>query len=337
MNIHELTSGRFPYTRLRRKRKNQFIRDLIQENRITAKDLIYPIFILDGKNREEPIISMPNQLRVSIDKLMHIAEKCISLGIPAIALFPYIEDNKDESATESYNPQGLIPRAIRALKSQFPELGIFTDIALDPYTIHGQDGIIDSQGYVLNDITNSTLVQQALCHAEAGADFVCPSDMMDGRIGAIRVAFEDNDFVNMGIMAYAAKYASNFYAPFREAVGSVAYLGKSDKFSYQMNSANSDEALHEVKLDIDEGADIVMIKPGLPYLDVVYRVKTTFKVPVGVYQVSGEYAMLKLAANNGLIDYEKALMELMLCFKRAGSDIIWSYAAMDVAEILKKN
>ncbi|HMT02267.1 MAG TPA: porphobilinogen synthase [Burkholderiales bacterium] len=334
--LDELSKGKFPYIRLRRNRKSQFIRDLVQENRLTAKDLVYPVFILDGVNREESIKNMPDQLRLSIDKLMYIAEKCINLNIPAIALFPYIESKKDESASESYNKEGLMAKAIRAVKSRFPELGVFTDIALDPYTIHGQDGIIDDRGYVLNDVTNSILVKQALCYAEAGADFVCPSDMMDGRIGVIRKSLEDNGFVNTGIMAYAVKYASNFYNPFREAVGSATYLGKSDKFNYQMNSANSDEAIHEVKLDIDEGADIVMIKPALTYLDVVYRIKNVFNFPVSVYHVSGEYAMLKLASNGGIIDYEKTLMELMLCFKRSGADIIWSYAAIDVAEILKK-
>ena len=323
-------------TRFRRNRKNQPIRDLVQENHVTTNDLVYPVFILEGNNRKEEIKSMPGQYRMSVDILLIVAKKCVDFGIKAIALFPVIESEKTEDARESYNPDGLIPRAIRALKSHYPNIVIFSDVALDPYTSHGQDGIIDENGYVLNDVTVSVLEQQALCHAEAGADFVSPSDMMDGRIGSIRMALDENNFINTGIMAYSAKYASKYYGPFRDAVGSSSNLGKADKASYQMNPANGAEALHEVGLDIAEGADIVMVKPGLPYLDVVYRVKQHFQKPTAVYHVSGEYAMLKAASQNGWLDYESTLMETMLCFKRAGADMIWTYAALDVAECLNK-
>lgn len=332
-----MSRNRFPYIRMRRNRYSQFVRDLVQENYITVKDLIYPIFIIDGHNKEEPISSMLGQYRVSIDNLLKIAEKCMNLGIPAVGLFPAIESDKDNYGTESYNPQGLVQRAVRALKRHFPDLGVFTDIALDPYTSHGQDGVIDNNGYVLNDVTNEMLVKQALSHAEAGVDFVSPSDMMDGRIGKIRKALEDNGYYNTGIMAYSAKYASKFYGPFRDAVMSKANFGKSNKKSYQMNPANSDEALHEVRLDLAEGADIVMVKPGMPYLDLVYRVKSEFKKPVAVYQVSGEYAMLKAASANGWLDYNETLLESMLCFKRAGGDMIWTYAALEVANLLIGN
>ena len=329
------SNNSYPSIRLRRNRQSQFIRNLTQENWVSANDLIYPVFILEGETREEPILSMPGQSRISIDLLLRLVEKTAILGIQGIALFPVIEAGKDNLATESYNPDGLIQRAIRAIKSRFPEIGVFSDIALDPYTIHGQDGIIDDKGYVLNDVTNEVLVKQALSHAEAGADFVCPSDMMDGRIGLIRAALEKNGFHNTGIMAYSAKYASKFYDPFRDAVGSGTNLGKADKFSYQMHPANGNEALREVSLDITEGADIVMVKPGMPYLDILYRVKQEFKMPTAVYHVSGEYAMLKAAAEKGWLDYNATLLESMLGFKRAGADIIWTYAAFDVINYLR--
>lgn len=331
-----MVKEKYPYIRMRRNRAQQYIRDLVQENTLSVKDLIYPIFILEGENREEPILSMPGQSRVSIDNLLKIASKCVDLGIPAVGLFPVIEIEKDLYGSESYNENGLVQRAIKALKQHFPELGVFTDVALDPYTSHGHDGIIDDNGRLLNDVTNEVLVRQALSHATAGADFVCPSDMMDGRIGRMRKDLEKHGFYDTGIMAYSAKYASKFYGPFREAVGSKLGFGKSNKNTYQMNPANSDEAIHEVALDIAEGADIVMVKPGLPYLDIVYRVKSTFEKPVSVYHVSGEYAMLKAASQNGWINYEDTLMETMMCFKRAGSDMIWTYAALDVARILCK-
>ena len=330
-----LENGKYPLIRPRRNRQAAYIRNLTQENWVTANDLVYPVFILEGNLREEPILSMPGQSRLSIDMLLRLAEKTQMLGIQGIALFPVIESGKDNLATESYNPDGLIPRAVRALKQRFPQLGVFTDIALDPYTLHGQDGIIDENGYVLNDVTNEVLVAQALSHAAAGADFVCPSDMMDGRIGQIRQALEANGFHQTGIMAYSAKYASKFYGPFRDAIGSGGNLGKADKFSYQMNPANGNEALREVALDLAEGADIVMVKPGLPYLDIVYRVKQEFNLPTAVYHVSGEYAMLKAAAEKNWLDYNSSLIETMLSFKRAGADIIWSYAAFDVINILR--
>lgn len=327
--------GQYPYLRLRRNRKAEYIRNLTQENWVTANDLVYPVFIVDGNSREEPILSMPGISRVSIDLLLRIVEKAQMLGIQALGLFPFIEQNKDNLATASYDSDGLVQRAIRAVKSRFPAMGIFSDIALDPYTIHGQDGIIDEKGYVLNDVTNEVLVKQALSHAEAGADFVCPSDMMDGRIGQIRIALEKNGFINTGILAYSAKYASKFYGPFREAVGSAAYLGTADKLSYQLHPGNGAEALREAALDIVEGADIVMVKPGLPYLDILYRIKQEFKMPTAVYQISGEYAMLKATAEKGWLDYNSALLEFMLSFKRAGADIIWTYAAFDVVNILR--
>lgn len=328
--------GVYPFSRPRRNRQAPYIRNLTQENWVTANDLVYPVFVLEGSGREEPILSMPGQSRLSLDLLLQLVEKTQMLGLQGIALFPVIENNKDNLASESYNPNGLIPKVIRALKANFPNLGVFTDVALDPYTIHGQDGIIDENGYVLNDVTNEVLVKQALCHAEAGADFVCPSDMMDGRIGLIRAAFEKQGLHNTGIMAYSAKYASKYYGPFRDALGSATSLGKSDKFNYQMHPANGNEALREVAMDIAEGADIVMVKPGLPYLDILYRVKQEFKMPTAVYHVSGEYAMLKAAAQNGWLDYEPTLIETMLSFKRAGADFIWTYAAFDVINILRK-
>ena len=325
----------YPVTRLRRNRQAEYIRNLTQENTITASDLVYPIFVVAGTLRDEPILAMPGQSRVSIDMLLRLVEKTLMLGIQAIALFPVIESAKDNSASESYNPAGLIQQAIRAVKQRFPSIGVFTDIALDPYTLHGQDGIINQAGYVLNDLSNEVLLKQALSHAEAGCDFVCPSDMMDGRIGQIRLGLENNGFHNVGIMAYSAKYASKFYGPFRAAVGSTSNLVNGDKLSYQMHPANGDEAMREVALDIAEGADIVMVKPGLPYLDIVYRVKQEFKLPTAVYHVSGEYAMLKAASQHGWLDYNSALLESMYCFKRAGADIIWTYAAFDVINILR--
>lgn len=328
--------GQFPLSRPRRNRQANYIRNLTQENLVTAHDLIYPVFVVAGSNREEPILSMPGQYRLSLDLLLKLLDDAVAIGLQGVALFPVIEQGKDNLATESYNPDGLLPQVVKAIKAKFPTLGIFTDIALDPYTIHGQDGIIDEHGYVMNDITNEVLIKQALCHAKAGADFVCPSDMMDGRIGLIRKALEENGFHNTGIMAYSAKYASKYYGPFRDAVGSATNLGKADKFTYQMHPANSNEALREVALDIAEGADMVMVKPGLPYLDIVYRVKTEFKMPTAVYHVSGEYAMLKAASQNSWLDYEPTLMETMLSFKRAGADVIWTYCALDVLNILRK-
>lgn len=326
----------YPIIRMRRNRKAKFIRNLVQENYITANDLIYPVFVLDGTNNKEDILSMPGQSRLSIDLLLDVLGDAVALGLQGVGIFPVIKEGKDNLATESYNPNGLVPRVIKAIKAKFPDLGIFTDIALDPYTIHGQDGIIDENGYVLNDITNEVLVKQALCHAAAGADFVCPSDMMDGRIGLIRQALEENGYHNVGIMSYAAKYASKYYGPFRDAVGSASNLGKADKFNYQMHPANGDEALREIELDIAEGADILMVKPGLPYLDIVYRVKETSKMPVAVYHVSGEYAMLKAASQNGWLDYDNTLIETMLSFKRAGADIIWTYSAIDILRLLAR-
>ncbi len=329
--------GNYPNTRLRRNRRHIFIRDLVQENQVSVKDLVYPVFIVAGTNREDPISSLVGQFRVSIDRLLVLAEKCVTLGIPGIALFPMIETAKnDYLASEAYNSEGLVPLAIKALKSNFPELGVFTDIALDAYTPDGHDGISNQNGYVLNDITNDILVKQALCHAQAGADFVCPSDMMDGRILKIRQGLDKEGFVDTGIMAYSAKYASSFYGPFREATGANSQLGRNGKRTYQMNPANSNEAIYEVGLDIVEGADIVMVKPGLPYLDVVHQIKMQYKKPTAVYHVSGEYAMLMAAKQNGWINYDLAIIETMLCFKRAGADIIWTYAACDIAQLLKE-
>ena len=317
-------------------RKDAFSRAMMRENTLTPGDLIYPVFILDGKNQREKISSMPGVERLSIDLLLTVAEECEALGIPALALFPVINPAlKTPDGIEATNPKGLVPRAVRELKQRFPELGILTDVALDPYTSHGQDGVINSDGYVLNDETCALLVKQALTHAEAGVDIVAPSDMMDGRIGAIRAALESQRFIHTRIMAYSAKYASAFYGPFREAVGSVANLGKGDKATYQMDPANSDEALREVALDLAEGADMVMVKPGMPYLDIVRRVKDEFKVPTFAYQVSGEYAMIKAAAHNGWLDHDKTMMEAMLAFKRAGADGVLTYFALDIARRLK--
>lgn len=326
---------RMPVTRMRRMRKDDFSRRLMREHTLTADDLIYPVFVLEGSNQEEAVASMPGVKRQSLDKLLYTAEEAVSLGIPMLALFPVITRNKTEGAEEAYNPEGLVPTAVRELRKRFPELGIMTDVALDPYTVHGQDGLIDGSGYVINDETIKVLLKQALCHAEAGAQVVAPSDMMDGRIDAIRHALENAGHIHTRIMAYSAKYASAFYGPFRDAVGSSGNLGKADKKTYQMDPANSDEALHEVALDIQEGADMVMVKPGLPYLDVIRRVKDEFGVPTYAYQVSGEYAMLQAAIQNGWLDGGKVILESLLAFKRAGSDGILTYYAIEAAKQLK--
>jgi porphobilinogen synthase len=308
----------------------------MRENRLHPDDLIYPVFVLDGENREETVSSMPGVVRQSLDLLMHRAEKCLRLGIPAIAIFPVIEPGlKNLTASEAFNPAGLVPRVVGELKKRFPELGVITDVALDPYTSHGQDGLIDAHGYVMNDETVTVLAQQALVHSQAGADIVAPSDMMDGRVAAIREALEGQKCTHTRILAYSAKYASGFYGPFRDAVGSAASLGTGNKYTYQMDPANSDEALWEAGLDLEEGADMVMIKPGLPYLDIVRRVKDRFGVPTFVYQVSGEYAMLKAAAQNGWLDERTCVLESLLAFKRAGADGILTYYALDAAEWLR--
>ncbi len=322
----------FPLRRPRRIRKHEFSRRLVRENRLSVDDLIYPMFVLDGENRRESISSMPGIERLSLDLLLKEAEELVRLGIPAIALFPVIPaEQKSLLAEEAYNDDGLVPRVVRALKEHFPELGVITDVALDPYTTHGQDGIIDDEGYVLNDLTTDILVRQALCHAQAGADVVAPSDMMDGRIKAIRTALEQRNLINTQIMAYSAKYASNYYGPVRDAVGSSANLGKSNKNTYQMDPANSNEAIQEVGLDIQEGADMVMVKPGLPYLDIIYRVKQQFAVPTFAYQVSGEYAMHMAAIQNGWLKERECIMESLLCFKRAGADGVLTYFAKRAA------
>jgi porphobilinogen synthase len=326
----------FPATRLRRMRRDDFSRRLMRENVLTTNDLIYPVFVLEGEGREEEVASMPGVKRQSLDKLLDTAAEAVALGIPMLSLFPVIETGKDNSGEEAYNPDGLVPTVVRALKARFPQLGIMTDLALDPYTEHGQDGLLDDSGYVLNDETTEILVQQALCHAAAGADVLGPSDMMDGRIGAIRSALEDEGFIHTKILAYSAKYASAFYGPFRDAVGSAANLGSADKYTYQMDPANLDEALYEVAMDLEEGADMVMIKPGMPYLDVIRRIKDTFKVPTYAYQVSGEYAMLKAAVQNGWLNEEKCMMESLLAFKRAGADGILTYYALDAARVIRR-
>jgi porphobilinogen synthase len=324
----------FPKRRLRRNRKDAFSRALIREHTLTKAHLIYPMFALEGHNIREEIVSMPGVERLSIDLILRLAERAYVAGIPAIALFPVIRENKTEDGREAYNPMGLIQRAIRKLKAELPELGVITDVALDPYTTHGQDGLIDQAGYVMNDETCEALVQQALSHAEAGANIVAPSDMMDGRIGLIREALEAKKHLDTRILAYSAKYASSFYGPFRDAIGSGNNLGKKDKRTYQMDPCNSDEALHEVAEDLHEGADMVMIKPSLPYLDIVRRVKTTFQVPVAVYQVSGEYSMIQAAHLNGWIDGKAVMIESLESMVRAGADCILTYAALDVAENL---
>lgn len=325
----------FPATRLRRNRRSEFSRRLVRENTLTAADLIWPVFITEGDNRREAIPSMPGVERLSIDQLLIEAEQASELGIPAVVLFPVVDaDKKSLDAAEAWSDDGLVQRAVRALKVGVPDIGVITDVALDPYTSHGQDGLIDEDGYVMNDETVEALVQQALSHAAAGADIVSPSDMMDGRIGAIRDALEGNGYSNTAILSYAAKYASSFYGPFRDAVGSAANLGKADKKQYQMDPANSDEALREVEHDLEEGADMVMVKPGMPYLDIVTRVKETFGVPTFAYQVSGEYAMLKAASQNGWLEEEAVVMEALMCFKRAGCDAILTYYAKQVAQHL---
>jgi porphobilinogen synthase len=330
------TDPQFPSIRMRRMRRDGFSRDLMRENIITPSDLIYPVFILDGKNRREAVPSMPGVERVSVDLLLPIAEDCVKLGIPVLALFPVIDPSlKTPDGIEATNPEGLVPRAVRELKARFPELGILTDVALDPYTSHGQDGVLDANGYVLNDETTPLLVKQSLVQAAAGVDILAPSDMMDGRIGAIRAALEHEHHIHTRIMAYSAKYASAFYGPFRDAVGSAANLGKGSKATYQMDPGNSDEALREVALDIAEGADMVMVKPGMPYLDIVRRVKDEFKMPTFAYQVSGEYAMIKAAAQNGWVDHDKTMMEAMLCFKRAGANGVLTYFSRDIARLCK--
>ena len=337
MGNFETGRGIFPQVRMRRMRRDDFSRRLMRENQLSVDDLIYPMFILEGKGNREPVSSMPGIERVSIDELLQEASELTALGIPAIALFPVTPGNKkSDDAREAYNPEGLAQRAVRALKAAVPELGIITDVALDPFTTHGQDGLIDDSGYVLNDKTVDVLVKQAVSQAQAGADIVAPSDMMDGRIGRIRQALEEGGYINTRILAYSAKYASSFYGPFRDAVGSAANLGGGNKYSYQMDPANSDEALWEVALDLDEGADMIMVKPGMPYLDVVRRVKEQFGAPTYVYQVSGEYAMLKAASENGWLEESSVVMESLLAFKRAGADGILTYFAKQAAEWLKE-
>jgi porphobilinogen synthase len=318
-------------------RRDAFSRNLMRENTLTAHDLIYPVFVLDGSNQQQTVASMPGVERLSLDLLLPVAEDCVRLGIPVMALFPVIDGSlKNATGDEAWNPNGLVPRVVTALKKEFPQLGIMTDVALDPYTSHGQDGLLDDSGYIVNDSTTAVLVKQALTQAQAGVDIVAPSDMMDGRIGAIRTALEANGLVHTRIMAYSAKYASAFYGPFRDAVGSAGNLGKADKKVYQMDYANSDEALREVALDIAEGADMVMVKPGMPYLDVVRRVKDEFAMPTFAYQVSGEYAMLKAAAQNGWLDHDAVMMESLMAFKRAGADGVLTYFARDAARLLQR-
>ena len=327
----------FPASRPRRLRRDAFTRDLVREHRLHPSDLIWPVFVLEGQSRAEDVASMPGVQRLSIDRLLPMAEQCVALGIPVIALFPVIDPAlKTPDGREATNVHGLVPRAVRALKRHFPGLGVLTDVALDPFTSHGQDGLLDDSGYILNDETVAVLRQQALVQAEAGVDIVAPSDMMDGRIGAIRTALESAGHIHTRIMAYSAKYASAFYGPFRDAVGSAASLGKGDKKAYQMDPGNSDEALREVALDIAEGADMVMVKPGMPYLDIVRRVKDKFRVPTFAYQVSGEYAMLQAAAANGWLDRDAVMMESLLAFKRAGADGVLTYFALDAARLIRQ-
>mgnify|MGYP003342442935 FL=1 len=329
--------SQYPAYRPRRMRRDDWSRRLIQENRLTVDDLIYPVFLLPGTNKTETVASMPGIERMSLDRLFKVAEECVQLSIPVMALFPVIEPSlKTNDGSEAFNPRGLIPTAVAELKKRFPQLGIMTDVALDPYTSHGQDGILDDQHRILNDETVTILVKQALCHAAAGVDIIAPSDMMDGRIGMIRTALEEQRFIHTRIMAYAAKYASSFYGPFRDAVGSAANLGKADKKTYQMDPANGDEAIREVGLDISEGADLVMVKPGMPYLDIIYRVKEAFGYPTYAYQVSGEYAMIKAAAQNGWLDHNSVMMESLIGFKRAGADGILTYFALEAGRLLKK-
>ncbi|MBL8365340.1 MAG: porphobilinogen synthase [Comamonas sp.] len=335
--MHLSSPTPFPASRPRRLRRDTFTRNLVREHAVTVNDLIYPVFVLDGANRREAVASMPGVERLSLDLLLPVAEDCVKLGIPVMALFPVIDASlKTPDGKEALNPEGLVPRVVRALKKEFPDLGVMTDVALDPFTSHGQDGLLDDTGYILNDATVEVLVGQALTQADAGVDIVAPSDMMDGRIGAIRDALEAHGHVHTRIMAYSAKYASAFYGPFRDAVGSAANLGKSNKKVYQMDPGNSDEALREVAMDIAEGADMVMVKPGMPYLDIVRRVKDEFRVPTFAYQVSGEYAMLKAAAQNGWLDHDAVMLESLLAFKRAGADGVLTYFARDAARLLQK-
>jgi porphobilinogen synthase len=330
------SSRDFPAARMRRMRRDDFSRRLMRENLLTTNDLIYPVFVLEGESRRQAVASMPGVDRQSLDLLLHTAEQMLELGIPMISLFPVIENRKSNQAEEAYRDEGLVPTVVRALKSRFPELGVMTDLALDPYTLHGQDGVTDEQGYVLNDETVEILIRQGLCHARAGVDVLGPSDMMDGRISALRQALEGEGLIHTRILAYSAKYASAFYGPFRDAVGSSGNLGKGNKYTYQMDPANLDEALQEVAMDLQEGADMVMIKPGMPYLDVIRRVKDTFHVPTYAYQVSGEYAMLKAAFANGWLDERACMMESLLAFKRAGADGILTYFALDAARCLRQ-
>jgi porphobilinogen synthase len=331
------TLGHYPQIRMRRMRRDGFSRDLMREHILTSADFIYPVFVLEGSHKVEDVKSMPGVQRKTLDLLLRDAEQCMKLGIPVMAIFPVIDTPlKSLDASEAYNPQGLVPRVVAALKKNFPELGIMTDIALDPYTSHGQDGLLDDSGYVLNDETIAVLTRQAQVHAAAGADIVAPSDMMDGRIGAVRAALDAHKHIHTRIMAYSAKYASSFYGPFRDAVGSSANLGAGNKYTYQMDPGNSDEALWEVGLDLQEGADMVMVKPGMPYLDIVRRVKDEFKAPTFVYQVSGEYAMLKAAAQNGWLNEQACVLEALLSFKRAGADGILTYFAIDAARWLRE-
>jgi len=336
MTIDLSALSAYPSNRPRRLRRDDFTRRLVRENHLRVDDLIYPVFVLDGDDRRETVTSMPGVERLSLDHLMPVAQECVDLGIPVMALFPVIDGSlKTPDGREAFNPDGLVPRVVRALKDRFPDLGIMTDVALDPYTSHGQDGLLDDHNYIINDATVEVLVKQALAQAAAGVDIVAPSDMMDGRIAAIRTALEAAGHIHTRIMAYSAKYASAFYGPFRDAVGSAANLGKANKKVYQMDPGNTDEALREVALDISEGADMVMVKPGMPYLDVVRRVKETFAVPTFAYQVSGEYAMLKAAAQNGWLDHDAVMLESLLAFKRAGADGILTYFSRDVARLLR--
>ncbi len=334
-----ISKGVFPGTRMRRMRRDNFSRRLMREHTLTADDLIYPVFVLEGAGRTEAVASMPGVERVSLDRLLPVAEKALKLGVPALALFPVVDSSKKTpGAEEAWNPAGLVPTVVARLKKEFPELGVITDVALDPYTSHGQDGLIDPadpRGYVMNDETLEALAKQARCHAQAGADVVAPSDMMDGRVARIRATLDADNLIYTRILAYSAKYASSFYGPFRDAVGSAGNLGKGNKYTYQMDPANTDEAIREVALDIDEGADMVMVKPGMPYLDIVRRVKDEFGVPTYAYQVSGEYAMLKAAAQNGWLDHDAVMMESLLAFKRAGADGVLTYFALDAAALMK--
>ena len=338
MSLTDFSSNAaYPALRMRRMRRDAFSRALMAENVITSADLIYPVFVQEGQNLRTPVASLPGVERLSLDALLPVAEECVKLGVPVLALFPVIDPAlKTPDGIEATNPDGLVPRVVRALKDRFPELGILCDVALDPYTSHGQDGVLDETGYILNDETIALLVRQAQTQADAGVDVVAPSDMMDGRIAAIRAMLEAKGHIYTRIMAYSAKYASAFYGPFRDAVGSAANLGKGSKATYQMDPANSDEALREVALDLKEGADMVMVKPGMPYLDIVRRVKDEFRVPTFAYQVSGEYAMIKAAAQNGWLDHDKTMMEAMMAFKRAGADGVLTYFALDIARKLKQ-